>query len=276
MIQDPILIVDDEINVRSTLQEALNKQGYNADAAASGEQALRMLAGRSYAVVLTDFSLPGGISGLELMAAIRHRHPETLCILVTGFATLDISIGALKRGAYDLIQKPFRLAEIEAVLNRALEYARLVRQVGTYREELEARILSRTRDLQAAHHEAVDLCDLSLQGLEAGSLDEALAPLLDWLVTRWAPAGVGCYQLDQLAETRLVAQRGHCALPACLNRLQAGPMAAPGLGYPEERLVPLGNVGWLYLGFEERSAFSDSDLGFLLLARHLELALRIK
>lgn len=275
MIQDPILIVDDEFNVRSMLQEALKTHGYTVDAAASGEEALQFLADRAYSVVLTDFHLPGGISGLELMAAIRQRHPETLCILVTAFATLDISIEALKRGAYDLIQKPFRLAEIEAVLNRALEYARLVRQVGTYREELETRILDRTRDLQEAHREAVELCDLSLQGLEAASLDEALAPLLDRL-TRWAPDGVGCYRQDPQASSRLVASRGRRVLPACLDRLQPGPLAAPGLGYPEERLVPLGNAGWLYLGFEERSAFSDADLGFLLLARHLELVLRLK
>ena len=275
MIQEPILIVDDEFNVRSMLQEALDKHGYTADAAASGEEALQLLADRAYSVVLTDLHLPGGISGLELMAAIRQRHPETLCILVTAFATLDISIEALKRGAYDLIQKPFRLAEIEAVLNRALEYARLVRQVGTYREELETRILDRTHDLQETHREALELCDLSLQGLDGTSLDEALAPLLDRL-TRWAPDGVGCYRQDPKASSRLVASRGRRALPACLDRLQPGPLAAPGLGYPEERLVPLGNTGWLYLGFEERSAFSDSDLGFLLLARHLELILRLK
>ena len=276
MIQEPILIVDDELMVRSTLQEALNKHGYTADAVASGEEALQLLADRPYSVVLTDLNMPGGPSGLELMAAIRQRHPETLCILVTAFATLDTSIEALKRGAYDLIQKPFRLSEIEAVLNRALEYARLVRQVGTYREELETRILSRTRDLQEAHREAVALCDLSLQGLDAASLDEALKPLLDWLVTRWAPDGVACYRQDRNAQSCLVAWRGLRALPARLDRPQPGPLAAPRLGYPEERLVPLGNTGWLYLGFEDRSAFSDADLGFLLLARHLELALRLK
>ena len=223
MIQEPILIVDDELMVRSTLQEALNKHGYTVDAVASGEEALQLLADRPYSVVLTDLNMPGGPSGLELMAAIRQRHPETLCILVTAFATLDTSIEALKRGAYDLIQKPFRLSEIEAVLNRALEYARLVRQVGTYREELETRILSRTRDLQEAHREAVALCDLSLQGLDAASLDEALKPLLDWLVTRWAPDGVACYRQDRNAQSCLVAWRGLRALPARLDRPQPGP-----------------------------------------------------
>jgi CheY-like chemotaxis protein len=276
MIQEPILIVDDEVEVRSLLLEALKDQGYTADAAASGEEALECLARRPYTVVLTDLHLPGGITGLDLMAAIRQRHPETLCILVTAFATLDTSIEALKRGAYDLIQKPFRISEVEAVLNRALEYARLVRQVRTYREELETRILSRTRDLQEALREAVSLCDLSLQGLDAASLDEALAPLLDRLVTRWAPDGVGCYRQDHNAQSCLVARRGRRTLPTLLDRPQPGPLASPGLGYPEERLVPLGNAGWLYLGFEDRSAFSDADPGFLLLARHLELALRLK
>ncbi len=276
MIPELILIVDDEFVVRSSLQEALNNHGYTVDAVASGEEALERLADRAYSVLLTDLQLPGGISGLELMAATRQRHPETLCILVTGFATVDTSIEALKRGAYDLVQKPFRLSEIEAVLNRALDYARLVRQLGTYREELESRILSRTRDLPEAHREAVALCDSSLQGLDAPSLGEALAPLLDRLVTRWAPAGVGCYRHDQNAQCCLVARRGLRPLPALLDRPQPGPRGAPGLGYPDERLVPLGNTGWLYLGFEDRSAFSDADLGFLLLARHLEVILRLK
>ncbi|MDP1832084.1 MAG: response regulator [Geothrix sp.] len=276
MIQDPILLVDDEPEVRSALLEALQGQGYTADTAASGEEALERMAHRTFPIVLTDLHMPGGLSGLELMAAIRQRHPETLCILITAFATLDTSIEALKRGAYDLIQKPFRLSEIEAVLDRALDHARLVRQVGAYREELETRILSRTRDLHEAHQEALALCDLSLQGLAADSAGEALAPLLDRLDARWAPDGLACYRPTQDGQLSAATRRGPRPLPAHLDRPGPGPLAPPGLGYPEERLVPLGHAGWLYLGFEDRSAFSEADPGFLLLARHLEFALRVK
>ena len=276
MIQDPVLIVDDEPEVRSALLEALRMQGYSAEAAASAEEALVLLADQPFPVVLTDLHMPGGPTGLELIAMVKQRHPDTLCVLVTAFATLDTSIEALKRGAYDLIQKPFRLSEMEVVLDRALDHARLLRQVAAYREELEARILSRTRDLQDAHREALSLCDLSLQALEATSTEDALGPLLDRLEARWAPEGLACFKRTPKGPLRCVIRRGPRLLPDQIERPGAGPLAPPGWGYPEERLVPLGTAGWLYLGFEDRSALSLADPGFLLLARHLELVLRVR
>ena len=276
MIQDAILIVDDEIEVRVALLEALRGQGYSAEGVASGEAALARMAEQSFPVVLTDLNKPGGQTGLDLIGMIRHQFPDTLCILTTAYATLDTSIEALKRGAYDLIQKPFRLAEMEAVLNRALDHANLLQKVKAYQEELESRILSRTRDLQEAQEEALALCDLSLQAMEMPSLPASLDPLLNRLASRWAPDGLGCYRREQGGDLTVVAARGLRPLPQRLDRPQPGPLLAPGLGYPEEHLLPLGSAGWLYLGFESRSIFSEADPTFLLLARHLELILRIR
>jgi len=276
MIQQPILIVDDELEVRETLLEALGDQGYCAEAVASGEAALARMAQRSFPVVLTDLHMPGGQTGLDLIGAIRHQFPDTLCVLITAYATLDTSIEALKRGAYDLIQKPFRLAEMEVVLNRALDHASLLEKVRGYQEELESRILSRTRDLQEAHAEALALCDLELQALDAPSFKAALDPLLDRLVARWSPDGLGIYRRGKDGNLHCVAARGGRALPARIERPQPGPLTAPGLGYFEDHLLPLGPVGWLYLGFDSRSAFMETDPAFLLLARHLELILRVR
>ena len=276
MIQDPILIVDDEADVRMTLLEALEGQGYAVEAVASGEQALARMAERAFTVVVTDLHMPGGQTGLDLIATIRQRHPDTLCVLSTAFATLDTSIEALKRGAYDLIQKPFRLAEMEMILNRALDHASLLRKVQDYQVELEARILSRTRDLQEVAQEAMALCDLSLLALDSRSVSKALDPLLDRLATRWAPDGLACYRRGADGNLHRLLSRGPRALPAHLDRPQPGPLVAPELGYIEAHLLPLGNAGWLYLGFEDRSSFTDSDPAFLLLARHLELILRLK
>jgi FixJ family two-component response regulator len=277
MIQQPILIVDDELEVREALLEALGEQGYSAEAVASGEAALARMAERSFPVVLTDLHMPGGQTGLDLIGAIRHHFPDTLCVLITAYATLDTSIEALKRGAYDLIQKPFRLAEMEAVLNRALDHANLLQQLRNYQEELEARILSRTRDLQAANQDVLALCDLSLQALEARSMAPALDALLDRLAARWAPDGLGCFRRATDGSLQRLAARGPRPLPIRLDRPQAGSLTvAPGLGYPEEHLVSLGTAGWLYLGFEGRSAFTVTDPGFLLLARHLEIVLRVR
>ncbi|MCE1204616.1 MAG: response regulator [Holophagaceae bacterium] len=276
MIQQPILIVDDELEVRETLLEALGEQGYNAEAVASGEAALARMAERPFPVVLTDLHMPGGQTGLDLIGAIRHQFPDTLCVLITAYATLDTSIEALKRGAYDLIQKPFRLAEMEVVLNRALDHASLLEKVRGYQEELEGRILSRTRDLQEAHAEALALCDLELQALDAPSFKAALDPLLDRLAARCSPEGLGVYRRGKDGNLHCVAARGRLALPPRIGRPQPGPLVAPGLGYFEDHLLPLGHAGWLYLGFDSRSAFVETDPAFLLLARHLELVLRVR
>jgi FixJ family two-component response regulator len=276
MIQDPILIVDDEQEVRASLLEALADQGYAAEAVASGEEALERMAQHAFPVVITDLHMPGGLTGLDLIAAIRNRFPDTLCVLLTAYATLDTSIEALKQGAYDLIQKPFRLAEMGVVLDRALEHAALLQKVKAYQEELEQRILSRTRDLQEAHHEAQTLCDLSLQALETSSLAEALEPLLDRVAARWAPEGLACYRPGEDGFLHRITARGRVALPARLARPLPGPLPPPGLGYLEEHLIPLGTAGWLYLGYESRSVFTEADPTFLLLTRHLELVLRVR
>jgi len=276
MIQQPILIVDDEADVRMTLLEALQGQGYTVEAAASGEAALLRMAERAFPVVVTDLHMPGGQTGLDLISTIRLRFPETICVLITAFATLETSIEALKVGAYDLIQKPFRLAEIEMVLNRALEHASLLQQLRSYQQELEGRVMSRTQDLQEVRLEAMALCDLSLQALEAPSLGAALGPLLDRLAVRWAPDGLACYRRDEEGRLHLVTARGRLPLPQALDRLEPGPLKAPGFGYGEEHLLPLGDSGWLYLGFESRSSFMEADPAFLLLARHLELVLRVR
>lgn len=276
MIQDPILIVDDDIVVRTTLLEALLNRGYSAEAVASGEAALARLAIGLFPVILTDLNMPGGQTGLDLIGTIKHQFPDTLCILITAFATLDTTLEALKCGAYDLIQKPFRLAEVEVVLNRALEHATLLKTVRAYQEELETRILSRTRDLQEAHQEALALCDLSLRSLDAPSAVAALDPLLDRLSARWFPDGLACYRWQDGGDLQRLVARGPKPLPDRLERPQPGPLKAPGFGYAEEHFLPLGSAGWLFLGFVERSAFTEADPGFLLLARHLELLLRVR
>jgi len=273
VIPEPVLLVDDDLILRETLEEALGQRGYTTETADSAEAALERMAQREFSVVVTDLNMPGGASGLDLMAAIRQRFPETLYILVTGFATLDTSIQALKQGAYDLIQKPFRMEEIEVILDRALDHARLLKKLAAYREELEARIYTRTRELRDVQREALELCDLTARAQDAATLEAAVAPFLDRLASRWAPDGMACYRREGAEEMVCLLQRGARTLPA---HLAPAPGPRPGLGYLEEHGIPLGASAWLYLGFVERSAFTATDPAFQLLVRHLELALRVR
>jgi HD-GYP domain-containing protein (c-di-GMP phosphodiesterase class II) len=91
--------------------------------------------------------MPGGLSGLELLRAIHEEDPKSMGILMTGYATTESAIQALKRGAYDFIQKPFKLAEIEAGLERALEHYRLLRENEEYQQNLERMVEARTQEI---------------------------------------------------------------------------------------------------------------------------------
>jgi response regulator RpfG family c-di-GMP phosphodiesterase len=143
----PILIVDDEADLRNLLVEALEDQGYAAEGAEGGAQALAKVRTRHFPVIFTDLNMPGGLSGLELLRAIHDEDPRSLGILMTGYATTESAIQALKRGAYDFIQKPFKLAEIEAGLERALEHYRLLRENEEYQQNLERMVEARTQEI---------------------------------------------------------------------------------------------------------------------------------
>ncbi|GLH72733.1 hypothetical protein GETHLI_12350 [Geothrix limicola] len=143
----PILIVDDEADLRNLLVEALHDQGYAAVGADGGAQALARVHEQHFPVIFTDLNMPGGLSGLELLRAIHDEDPQAMGILMTGYATTESAIQALKRGAYDFIQKPFKLAEIEASLERALEHYRLLRENEEYQQNLERMVEARTQEI---------------------------------------------------------------------------------------------------------------------------------
>ncbi len=273
MIPEPVLLVDDDPLVRATLQEYLAANGYSVETVGTAEDALAAVARREFPVVLADLRLPGELSGLDLALAIRQRFPDTLCILITGHATLDTSIQALKQGFYDLVQKPFRLDEVSAVLDRALEHARLLRKLAAYRGELELRIYARSRELREVQAEALELCGWAAQAAEAAGDAPAVEPFLHRIAERWSPDGLACYAAVPKGGLSCPLRLGARPLP---DRLPAVPPEVPGLGYPEEHGIPLGRAGWLYLGFEERSAFTATDPSFRLVASHLELALRLR
>ena len=264
MISEPILIVDDEIEMRKALKEALEAQGYSTEDADGAESALARLKEKHYPVVLTDLNMPGGLSGLDLIAAINQRDPKTLCVVITAFATTDAAVTALKRGAYDFIQKPFKLSDLENVLDRALDHARLLDHLAAYQKELEAKILHRTKDLNHFFDEALSLCDLSLEAQTHGDIDSLLA----YLQIRWKPDGIACYAMGPGGTFSCLAQRGSRQFPLHIKK------EGFNFGYEEDYWIPLGAAGRLYLGFLERSSFNPSESTFVLLTRHLELGLR--
>lgn len=142
-----VLIVDDEQDFRSLLLEALESMGYTVEGAESAEKALELVKQRHFAVIFTDLNMPGGQSGLELLKAIEVFDPKAFTILMTGYATTEAAVQALKRGAYDFIQKPFKLAELEASLVRALGHYKTLRENEAYQSRLEEMVMERTQEI---------------------------------------------------------------------------------------------------------------------------------
>ncbi len=115
-----ILIVDDETNIRHSLQKVLEREGYSVRVAATGEEALELLKKRKFQVVLSDQKLPG-MSRLDLLRRIKEMNPATEVVLITGYGTVETAVEAMKEGAYDFINKPFKRIMITKAVAKALE-----------------------------------------------------------------------------------------------------------------------------------------------------------
>jgi len=122
-----LLIVDDEENLRTSLFQAFRMEGYEVTGAADAQEALALIQGANFDVLLSDLMMPG-LDGLALLEKARVLMPEAVIILMTGQATVESAIRALKGGAYDYILKPFKLEEIFHVVGRGLEQQRLRRE----------------------------------------------------------------------------------------------------------------------------------------------------
>src|SRR5437870_5251264 len=127
-----ILVVDDDHLLRKLITEQLLKAGFDAEPAASGQQALAILREADYDVVLLDIMMPD-ISGLDSLRAIRKMDDPPEVIMLTADTSLTTGIEAMRHGAYDYLTKPATLDETEAVIRKADEKRRLIKQNASLR-----------------------------------------------------------------------------------------------------------------------------------------------
>src|SRR5437867_11746940 len=158
--QPKVLVVDDEESVVVTIKAILQLDGYNVATTTSGAQARAMVRDTEYDLVLTDLRLEDG-DGLDVLKAVRERHPETITIMLTGYASLESAIQAIRAGAYDYLVKPSEVEELRATVARGIERRRLG-------QELRMRVA----ELERANREIADL-NSSLQR----RIDDATAEL---------------------------------------------------------------------------------------------------
>lgn len=135
-----ILVIDDEPGMREGCRWVLSAEGYAVELAKDGREGLEKLRSGAFEVALIDLKMPG-VDGLDVLQAAREHAPDTVCIVITGYATLETAVEATKRGAYDFISKPFTPDELTCSVRRALERRRLLLEARRLREEMERSML---------------------------------------------------------------------------------------------------------------------------------------
>jgi DNA-binding NtrC family response regulator len=154
-----ILVVDDEAGIRAGCQRVLQPQGYAVTVAASLREGREALATGQYAVVLLDVMLPDG-QGIELLGSMLEMDPDVVPVIITGYATVELAVEAIRRGAYDFISKPFAGDVLLLAVNRALEKRTLSLETRRLRA-VEAEAAERARAQAEAERAAglqVEVC----------------------------------------------------------------------------------------------------------------------
>ncbi len=119
-VSSQILVVDDEEAVRRGIAQVLGRRQLTVSTAASAHEALEILNQRPFAIILLDIKLPD-VDGIEFLRLLRKDFPETAIIMITGYPTIQSSVECIKLGALDYLVKPFRIDELEAVVEKARE-----------------------------------------------------------------------------------------------------------------------------------------------------------
>jgi len=132
-----ILIIDDDKRLLSALKSLADEENHQVITCENGLDGIQRCREQKFDLVITDLMLPGA-GGLEVMREARRISPETLVVLITGYASLESAISAIREGAYDYVAKPFKLDEIRILLHNASERIHLVRENERLLRELQA------------------------------------------------------------------------------------------------------------------------------------------
>lgn len=130
-----ILFIDDETGSREGLTLLLEREGYLVEAVSVGEEAIRLLSRKSYDVIITDLFLPG-VSGIDILKHVKEQRLPCNVILITGNASAETAVKAMKEGAFDYITKPVNFEKLKVIISKAVEKSRLVAENLYLRQQL--------------------------------------------------------------------------------------------------------------------------------------------
>jgi DNA-binding NtrC family response regulator len=186
-----ILIVDDETIALKNLEHIMKKEGYEVTGTSKGHTAIKLIDEQQFDVILTDLKMDK-VDGMQILKRSRELYPETEVIMITGYATVQTAIQAIKKGAYDYIAKPFKLDEVRRVVREAIEKVRLKKENAQLREQIEkfkGKVKIITQDpamqklLETARQIAPTDCNILLSG-ESGTGKEMFARYIHFHGTR--------------------------------------------------------------------------------------------
>ena len=135
---EKILVIDDDDSFRRILEYNLQEEGYEVLSASSGEEGLAIFEARAPNLVITDMKM-NGISGIDVLSAVKKQSPDTLVIIITAFGIVDKAVEAMKLGAYDYITKPVNRDELKLVVRKALELTNLSQENKDLKKRIENR-----------------------------------------------------------------------------------------------------------------------------------------
>ena len=130
-----ILVVDDEKRIRDGCHMVLTQEGFDVAKAETGELGIKMIEEAHYDIILLDLMMPG-LSGFDVLAHVKALHPDTVIIVITGYATVEYSIEAMKKGAFDFIPKPFSPDQLRVVVSKAIEYTRTLQDIANEKSRM--------------------------------------------------------------------------------------------------------------------------------------------
>src|SRR5450755_3014918 len=140
-----ILIVDDEADIRDLVAGILQDEGYGARTARNSDDALAAIVARRPNLVFLDIWLQGSkLDGLQLLEVIKLEHPDLPVVMISGHGNIETAVAAIKRGAYDFIEKPFKADRLVLVADRALETSRLKREVKALKQLTPSTLVGRS------------------------------------------------------------------------------------------------------------------------------------
>ena len=154
-----VLIVDDEAGIRQIFKENLEEMGYMCKVAASGNDALDLLARESVDVALVDMIMPG-MSGMDLFRHMQAKHPDTAVVFVTALGELQLAVDVMRSGAYDYVTKPVRFEQLVQCVHRALERRKAQREDRQRKDKLQQELGEKTSEAEQRAREIAALNQL--------------------------------------------------------------------------------------------------------------------